>query len=69
MMPQMFTPKRFRVEDIEPYLFDDSYAGFCIKCGAQRDGCEPDARNYPCWDCGEREVFGAEELFIMDLVV
>jgi hypothetical protein len=39
--------------------------GFCVKCGHEQDGCEPDARKYECEDCGERAVFGAEELLIM----
>ena len=36
--------------------------GFCISCGAKADGCEPDARGYECEACGERQVYGAEEL-------
>lgn len=36
--------------------------GFCISCGEDADGCEPDARNYTCDVCGEKAVFGAEEL-------
>ena len=39
--------------------------GFCIKCGADHDGCEPDARNYKCDECGAFEVYGAEELMLM----
>lgn len=39
--------------------------GFCIACGADADGCEPDAREYVCEDCGERAVYGAEELLFM----
>jgi len=38
--------------------------GFCTECGAERDGCEPDARNYPCESCGQHAVMGAEELLI-----
>lgn len=43
----------------------DEYLGFCIACGNEQDGCEPDARNYECEACGERQVFGAEELLVM----
>jgi len=39
--------------------------GFCIECGAERGGCEPDAENYECWDCGEMKVFGAEQLLLL----
>jgi len=38
--------------------------GFCVACGAERDGCEPDARNYPCEACGAMAVYGAEELLM-----
>jgi hypothetical protein len=38
--------------------------GFCVACGAETDGCEPDARNYPCENCGQDQVFGAEEILI-----
>ena len=43
----------------------DSYMGLCVACGAERDSCEPDARNYPCGACGQRKVFGVEELLLM----
>lgn len=39
--------------------------GFCLACGADADGCEPDARYYECDECGAKAVFGAEELAIM----
>lgn len=38
--------------------------GICIACGADQEGCEPDARNYECESCGEFQVFGAEELLM-----
>lgn len=36
--------------------------GFCTACGQDADGCEPDARDYECEECGEHAVYGAEEL-------
>jgi len=36
--------------------------GFCVACGADHDGCEPDARKYECYDCGAMAVYGAAEL-------
>jgi hypothetical protein len=42
--------------------------GFCIKCGAEAEGVEPDARRYECESCGEAGVYGAEELLIMMVV-
>ena len=38
--------------------------GFCVHCGAEADGCEPDARRYYCDECGKRGVYGAEELLL-----
>ena len=39
--------------------------GFCVECGKSASGCEPDAREYECESCGEKAVYGAEELLIM----
>lgn len=39
--------------------------GFCLACGAEAEGVEPDAENYECEVCGESRVFGAEQLLIM----
>lgn len=38
--------------------------GFCIACGNEQGGCEPDAREYECEACGEKQVYGAEELLM-----
>jgi hypothetical protein len=40
--------------------------GFCVNCGVDAEGCEPDAREYECAECGANAVYGAEEL-LMDL--
>lgn len=42
--------------------------GFCVACGADADGVEPDARRYICDACGHPGVYGAEELAIMVVV-
>lgn len=39
-----------------------SNPGFCVECGAETDGVEPDARKYECGACGAMAVYGAEEL-------
>jgi len=49
----------------EDQMFGIENPGFCIACGADHDACEPDARNYECIHCGERQVYGAQELLIM----
>lgn len=38
--------------------------GYCLSCGIEQDGCEPDARGYECEACGEPAVYGADELFM-----
>lgn len=45
-------------------MFGMEHPGICIACGEETDGVEPDARKYPCDVCGERTVYGAEELLI-----
>jgi len=57
---------KFTLEQIQDAIEINS--GFCTECGAERDGCEPDARNYECPECGKRKVFGAEELLLMGMV-
>jgi len=42
----------------------DSDLGFCTACGEEQDGCEPDARAYKCEACGQRAVYGAQELLL-----
>lgn len=49
-------------------LHVEDYGGYCLHCGAEAFGCEPDARNYRCDLCGRDEVFGAEEALIMGRV-
>ena len=39
--------------------------GFCLGCGFQEDGVEPDARGYECDACGEPQVYEAEEIVLM----
>ena len=38
--------------------------GICLSCGADAEGCEPDARRYTCEHCGNKWVFGDEEILI-----
>ena len=46
-------------------MFGLENPGFCLACGEDADGCEPDARKYECEACGECQVYGAEEVLIM----
>lgn len=52
-------------EAVEAQFTSLDNPGFCTSCGADADGCEPDARNYKCESCGQRAVYGAEELLMM----
>ena len=55
-----------RVEDaVNRQMTTHDNPGFCIKCGQECGGCEPDARRYECHTCGSRTVYGAAELFLI----
>jgi hypothetical protein len=45
--------------------YDMESPGFCIGCGEEAFGVEPDARGYTCESCEQPLVYGAEELLIM----
>ncbi len=47
---------------------NNEYLGFCLACGNEQGGCEPDARQYECESCGAKKVYGIEELLMMGLV-
>lgn len=53
------------VAAVEESMSDCTNPGFCIYCGEEADGCEPDARQYECDSCGRNGVYGAEELLMM----
>lgn len=38
--------------------------GFCLICGCEAEGVEPDACEYECESCGAPAVYGAEELLM-----
>ncbi len=52
------------IEAVERHNMSLDNPGFCISCGEEVEGVEPDARNYDCEYCCEAKVFGAEELLI-----
>jgi hypothetical protein len=55
-----------RVADaVERELVSLDNPGFCLACGAETDGCEPDAEQYACDTCGEAAVYGAAEILIV----
>jgi len=52
------------VDAVESSMFDCESIGICVACGAERDECEPDARQYECYECGRKTVYGASELLL-----
>lgn len=53
--------------EMSRYMYDGG-AGFCLACGSEAEGVEPDARGYECEGCGEAKVYGLEELMLMGLI-
>ena len=52
------------LDAVERGYFTLDNPGFCIKCGLEAYGCEPDMRKGECESCGKDAVWGAEELMI-----
>lgn len=50
----------------EQSMFGLECLGVCIACGAEADQVEPDAERYTCESCDEPQVFGAEQLLMME---
>jgi hypothetical protein len=54
-----------RIEEaVDRYNNSLDNPGFCLECGLEQDGCEPDARDYECEHCGAMKVMGAMEIFM-----
>jgi hypothetical protein len=60
--------KRYRCQCTAEELSDGTL-GFCIACGAEADGVEPDARHYTCDTCDAKSVFGLEELLLNSAII
>ena len=58
-------PDGLTLETVMESMSGDEYTGFCLKCGEQADGVEPDARRYECESCGANAVYGSEEIVMM----
>lgn len=41
---------------MERQMFGLDNPGFCLACGNEQEGCEPDAHGYECEACGEHKV-------------
>ena len=62
------TQYRPTFEEVQEAIEGDNSTGFCLACGEEAGGVEPDARRYICEACGAPKVYGAEELVMMGLV-
>lgn len=60
----MKLPENLTIDEILEAAENDEYVGFCLACGEQAFGVEPDACKYTCECCGEDQVYGAEELIL-----
>lgn len=60
--------KQFRPECTEDEVSEGTL-GFCLACGCEASGVEPDARKYECESCGQPKVYGLEELALMGLLL
>jgi hypothetical protein len=47
---------------------DNESMGYCLACGKEAYGVEPDAQRYSCESCGEEKVYGASELLVMGVL-
>ncbi|MCC6149879.1 MAG: hypothetical protein IT461_06485 [Planctomycetes bacterium] len=54
--------QRIEIAAVMAAVERDDCTGFCIACGEEQSGCEPDARRVECESCGEKKVYGTEEL-------
>ena len=52
------------LDAVERRMFELDNPGFCLVCGNEQGGCEPDARKYECEACGANQVYGADELMM-----
>jgi hypothetical protein len=58
-------PKNLTEDMILDAVERDDNLGYCISCGEEAFGVEPDARSYTCEVCESPSVYGAEELLFM----
>jgi hypothetical protein len=57
--------KQFKpsMEELEYAL--ETNTGYCLACGTESEGVEPDATRYTCECCGAAKVYGSEELLLI----
>ena len=58
-----YTLPHFTDEELGQIMLDDTM-GWRIRCGADVYGVEPDAQRHECEACGEKAVYGMQEIVI-----
>lgn len=53
------------IEQVLAAVEADDCRGFCLACGSEAYGVEPDARRVTCEGCGQARVYGAKEILLM----
>lgn len=62
----MNSEKPIPITEDEYFVAMEEYWGICLNCEhIQEGGVEPDARNYPCENCDQNQIFGFEEALLM----
>ena len=61
----MKLPANLKLEQVVEAAEADTNTGFCMTCGTEHDGVEPDARKDQCDKCGANDVYGAEEILLI----
>lgn len=61
----MKLPPKLTSEQVTEAAAADTNTGFCLTCGGEHDGVEPDARKHQCDFCGANDVYGAEEILLL----
>ena len=61
--------KKIPYDIIEEAIESGEHYGYCLACGSEHEGVEPDARNYICDQCSSHQVYGAEEIIMMGMVI
>lgn len=56
------------VEEAEEMMGNGDSLGFCLACGDDAYGCEPDAEKYECESCGKRMRYGIEQLMLRGII-
>jgi len=56
---------RIPLNEVLAAVESDDNLGFCLACGEEAGGVEPDAEGYECESCGKSKVYGAEQILLI----